>query len=222
MNLSKLASIIDHTNLRSSATEREIDILCNEATEFGFASVCVYGYWVDHIKENYPAVKVAQVLNFPSGLSLSHVETLSQINSSADEYDIVMNLSKLREKKYAEVRDELKQVRSYIGRKVFKIIVESGVLNSDELLMATALVAEVGADFIKTSTGFVQQLDTQLFDQVATIKSYINLHRLPLEIKASGGIKTLEQIRMLVGLGVSRIGTSSSLSILKELEGRGR
>lgn len=222
MNLSKLASIIDHTNLRSSTTEREIDILCSEAIDFGFASVCVYGYWVDHIKERYPDIKVVQVLNFPSGLSLSHVETLSQVNSSADEYDIVMNLAKLREKKYPEVKEELKQVRTFVGRKVLKVIVESGVLSSDELLAATSIVADVGADFIKTSTGFISQQDTQLFDQVATIKSYLNLHRLPLEIKASGGIRTLEQVRMLIGLGVSRIGTSSSISILKELEERGR
>lgn len=219
MNQEKLASIIDHTNLKPYATSREIDVLCYEAVENKFSTVCVYGYWVDYIRELHPDLRITQVVNFPTGLSMSHVETLSQINSCADEYDIVMNISKLREKKYREVAAELKQVRSYVGDKILKVIVESAVLTSDELVMAISILADAKSDFIKTSTGYVSQTDMKLVDQVATIRSYLNLHRLPMGIKASGGIRTLEQVRTLVGLGVTRIGTSSALQILDEMRG---
>lgn len=219
MNREKLASLIDHTNLKPYATSREIDVLCCEADENKFATVCIYGYWVDYVREFHSDLRITQVVNFPTGLSMSHVETLSQINSYADEYDIVMNISKLREKKYREVTEELKQVRSYIGDKILKVIVESAVLTSDELVSAVSIAADARVDFVKTSTGYVSQPDMKLVDQVATIRSYLNLHRLPIGIKASGGVRTLEQVRTLVGLGVTRIGTSSALQILDEMRG---
>ncbi|MEQ1678784.1 MAG: hypothetical protein ABL876_18960, partial [Chitinophagaceae bacterium] len=143
-----LAQLFDHTNLKPWATAGEIDNLCQEAIEYGFKTVCVYGYWVPFIKENYPDLKVAQVLNFPNGLSASHVNTLAQIED-VDEYDIVMNLSKLKERKTDELIDELKAVKSYIGSKILKVIVETAVLTPDDLFTAIDIVARSGADFIK-------------------------------------------------------------------------
>lgn len=223
MNLLKLASLIDHTNLKSSAVESDIDELCSEAVEHRFASVCVYGYWVDLIRSKHQSgLRISQVVNFPMGLSVSHVQTLSQINSSADEYDIVMNISKLKEKRYDEIEDELKRVRAYIGRKILKVIVESAVLTQDEILTATSLVSDVGADFIKTSTGFIPQPEEKLSEQVASIRNYIRLHHLPIEVKASGGIKSLDHVKALISMGATRIGTSSSVKIMRELKERGR
>lgn len=222
MNRDTLANLIDHTNLKSYAVTGDIDLLCTEAKEYGFASVCVHGYWVDYIKENYPSIKIAQVLNFPDGLSTSHTDTLSRVNSSADEYDMVLNISKIKEKEYLEVKDELQRVKAYVGNKILKVIVESAVLNTEELLSATGIVADSGADFIKTSTGMITQPDTHLIDQVHTIHNFIKLHQLPIEIKASGGIKSLDLVKILIGEGVTRLGTSNSVKILMELEARTR
>lgn len=218
----KLAALMDHTNLKSYATANEIDLLCREAKQHKFATVCVYGYWVDYIAENHPEVKICQVLNFPSGLSLSNVETLSQVKSNASEYDIVMNISKLKEKQFSLIREDLEVVRAYTKGKVLKVIVESGVLTNEELMEACDIVAGIGADFVKTSTGFIPQPDSALIQQVAVIHNIIKLHNLPLEIKASGGIKTLDQVKILLGLGVTRFGSSNSVHILWELEDSGR
>ncbi|MGH9425950.1 MAG: deoxyribose-phosphate aldolase, partial [Terriglobia bacterium] len=156
-----------------------------------------------------------------SGLSLSHLDTISQINSAASEYDIVMNLAKFKERHYEEVLEELKQVRSYVGKKPLKVIIESGVLDTEELIIATDLVAQSGADFIKTSTGFIPQSAEELIEQVAIIQNIIKLHKLNLEIKASGGVQTLDLAKVLIGLGATRLGTSHSTRIIKELEARG-
>jgi len=215
----KLAQLFDHTNLKSYATARDIDVLCAEAAMYNFATVCVYGYWVDYIRETYPDIRVCQVLNFPTGLSLSDMVTLSEINSDATEYDIVMNISKFKEGRREEVCESLRLVRSYTRGKVLKVIVESGVLTTEELVAATDMVSSVGADFIKTSTGFISQEDSRLIEQVAIISNIVKAHHLPIEIKASGGVKSLDLVRVLIGLGVTRFGSSSSTRIIRELEG---
>lgn len=221
LNKSKLASLFDHTNLKSYATYNDIDFLCDDAIYNGFATVCVYGYWVGYIRAKFGEdLKISQVLNFPTGLSMSHVETLAQISSDADEYDIVMNISKFKEGRVDEVAEELRQVRNYTTGKKLKVIVESGVLTTEELVTATDMVAVVEADFIKTSTGTIPQNEEELLKQVAIISQTIKVHGLGIEIKASGGIKSLEQVKILVGLGVTRIGSSNCVRILRESEGR--
>jgi len=213
-----LAQLFDHTYLKPWATAPTIDLICQEAIDNNFYSACVYGYWVNYIRENFPELRIVQVLNFPDGLSLSNTDTLAQIQSEANEYDIVMNISKLKERKLDEVTDELKAVKAYAGKKVLKVIVESAVLTQDELYTAIDVVADSKADFIKTSTGImIQQPSESLIDQVAHIAAYIKLHSIPLSIKASGGIKSLSLIKVLIGLGVTRIGSSNCVQILKEL-----
>lgn len=220
IDASKLASMFDHTNLKSWATTSDIDLLCREAIDYGFATVCVYGYWVPYIKENYPDVKISQVINFPDGLSTSHVATISQIDSYADEFDMVLNISKLKEKKLEELVDDIRSVKSYIGKKVLKVIVESGVLTQDELYDAIQVLEQGGADFIKTSTGKIPQSEDKLIDQVAHIQAYLKLRNISLEIKASGGIRSLDLVKILIGLGATRIGSSDSTRILYELGAR--
>lgn len=213
----QLAQLFDHTNLKPYSTTGSIELLCRDAIENNFYSVCVYGYWVSYIRENYPDLKIVQVLNFPDGLSLSNTDTLAQIQSDANEYDIVMNISKLKERKLEELVDELKTVKSYIGKKVLKIIIETPILTPDDLYTAIDVVAESGADFVKTATGTILQSAENLIEQVAHISSYIKLHNYSLEIKASGGIKSLSLVKVLIGLGCTRIGSSNSVQILKEL-----
>jgi deoxyribose-phosphate aldolase len=213
----KLAKLMEHTNLKPWATEYNIKTLCDEATRYKFHSVVVYGYWVPDIREWYPDLKIVQVLNFPDGLSYSITDTLAQIHSEANEYDIVINISELKDAKLTNIHDELKAVKSYIGTKVLKVIVESAVLKDTELYSAMDILATVGADFIKTSTGTVVQTEDCLIEQVTKIQNYKRLHQLPMEIKASGGIKTLALVKILMGLGVTRFGSSNTVQILKEL-----
>ncbi len=217
MDRSKLAQLFDHTYLKPWGTANSIKTLCDEAVEYKFHSVCVYGYWIPDIREWYPDLKIVQVLNFPDGLSYSITDTLAQVHSEADEYDMVINLAELKDAKYINIHEEIKAVRSYIGTKTLKVIVESAVLKDAELYMAMDILAAVGADFIKTSTGTVVQTEDCLIEQVVKMNNYIRLHQLPLEIKASGGIKTLGLVKILLGLGVTRFGSSNSVQILKEL-----
>jgi deoxyribose-phosphate aldolase len=217
MDRDKLAQLLEHTNLNPWATEFNIKTLCEEAIEYKFHAVVVYGYWTPDIRAWYPNLNIVQVLNFPDGLSYTITDTLAQIHSEANEYDMVINLSELKDGKYENIHDELRAVKSYIGNKTLKVIVESAVLKDAELYQAMDILAEVGADFIKTSTGTVVQTDDCLIEQVVKIQNYKRLHHLPFEIKASGGIKTLGLVKMLLNLGVTRFGSSNSTQILKEL-----
>ena len=217
MDKAKLAQLIDHTNLKPWSTAYNIKTLCDEAVQHKFHSVCVYGYWIPDVRDWYPDLNIVQVLNFPDGLSYSITDTLAQIHSEANEYDMVINIAELKDAKYENIHEEIKAVRSYIGGKTLKVIVESAVLKDSELYMAMDILSAVGADFIKTSTGTVLQTEDCLIEQVVKINNYIRLHGLPLEIKASGGIRTLGLVKILLGLGVTRFGSSNSVQILKEL-----
>lgn len=217
MNKLKLAQVFDHTNLRPWATTYSIKTLCDEAVQYKFHSICVYGYWIPDVREWYPDLNIVQVLNFPDGLSYSITDTIAQIHSEANEYDMVINIAELKDAKFDNIREEIKAVRAYIGGKVLKVIVESAVLKDHELYTAIDILAEVRADFIKTSTGTVPQEERCLIDQVDKISNYIKLHQLPLEIKASGGIKNLALVKVLIGLGVTRFGSSNTVQILREI-----
>ena len=217
MDRNKLASLFDHTNLKPWSTEYSIKLLCDEATDNHFHSVCVYGYWVPSVRVWYPNIKIVQVLNFPDGLSYSTTDTIAQIHSEADEYDMVINLAELKECQYDSIKEEIRAVKSYVGSKTLKVIVESAVLNDKELYAAIDLIIDAGADFIKTSTGTIPQTDDNLIEQVRKIHNYIKLHNIALDIKASGGVKSLQLVKILLGLGVTRFGSSNSTQILKEL-----
>ena len=218
MTAEKLAATIDNTLLSPLAVGAEIDYLGEETKKNGYATAVVHPYWVDFLREKHPAIKICQVINFPTGLSISHVHTLAQVNKASDEYDMVINLAMLREKKYKELVEEIKALKAFVGPKIVKVIIESGVLTKDELYHAVAVVAESGADFVKTSTGSLAQTDAQLIDQVEEIAHFINTHNSSLKIKASGGIKTWSLVRILLGLGVTRIGTSAATRIVSEFK----
>ena len=217
MDRNKLAQLFDHTNLKPWSTAYNIKTLCDEAVKHQFHSVCVYGYWIPDVREWYPDLNIVQVLNYPDGLSYSITDTLAQIHSEANEYDMVINIAELKDAKYENIHEEIKAVRSYIGGKTLKVIVESAVLKDSELYTAIDILAAVKADFIKTSTGTVAQTDDCLIEQVNKINNYINLHQIPLEIKASGGIRSLGLVKILLGLGVTRFGSSNTIQIIKEL-----
>lgn len=212
------ASYIDHTLLRPTATANDVEQLCREALENSFFSVCVNPCWISLCVQKLisSSVKVCTVVGFPLGAQTTATkvfETQQALTLGASEIDIVMNVGMLRSFRDKDVVDELRAVVDLCQNKALvKVIVESGVLSSEELARAIDIVNVTGAEFIKTSTGFAAVGATE--DAVLLMKQR---GRPGLKIKASGGIKTASDFKKYINLGVSRVGASQSVSILKEL-----
>lgn len=212
------ASYIDHTLLRPTATANDVEQLCREALENSFFSVCVNPCWISLCVQKLisSSVKVCTVVGFPLGAQTTATkvfETQQALTLGASEIDIVMNVGMLRSFRDKDVADELRAVVDLCQNKALvKVIVESGVLSSEELARAIDIVNVTGAEFIKTSTGFAAVGATE--DAVLLMKQR---GRPGLKIKASGGIKTASDFKKYINLGVSRVGASQSVSILKEL-----
>jgi deoxyribose-phosphate aldolase len=211
------ANYIDHTLLKADATEKDIKKLCKEAKEYGFYSVCINPGYVRTAKKALKGsdVKVCTVIGFPLGANTTKTkifETKRAVADGAEEVDVVINVGKLRDKKYSYVLKELTKVVNACNKKALvKVIIETCYLNKDEILKACELVYESGADFVKTSTGYGNN-GAQL-DDVVAMKEICNNR---LKIKASGGIKTLAHVEQFILAGADRIGTSSGINIVTE------
>jgi deoxyribose-phosphate aldolase len=215
----KFAEYFDHTLLKQTATQHDVETLCQEAIENSFFSVCVNPCWLNICKTSLTNTvpKICTVIGFPLGAQSSTIklnETEFAIEEGAQEIDCVVNVGFLKSKKHKEVLKELSQIvsLSHQGQVLVKVIVESGVLTPEELKTATQIVNDCGAEYIKTSTGFASIGATE--DAIHIMKQWA---RPGLKIKASGGIKTAADFKKYLALGVSRVGSSSSVSILKEL-----
>ncbi len=212
----ELNKYIDHTNLKNTATLKDIEKLCNEAIEYNFASVCVYPYYVTLAKKllKNSNVEVCTVIGFPSGESTKETKVFEAINAvenGADEIDMVINISALKNKDYDYVKDEIEEIRDAIDGKVLKVIIETCLLTKDEIIKMTEICNETFVNFIKTSTGF-----SEYGAKVEDVE-LINEHKSELlEIKASGGIKTMEDMENMINAGATRIGTSNGVKIFSE------
>ncbi len=215
---SHFSKFIDHTLLRPTATASEIETLCKEAIEYSFYSVCVNPCWLSACNEHLSSssVKLCTVVGFPLGTNESQLklnETELALKRGAQEIDCVLNIGFLKSQMLSATSEEIKNIVSLCrSQALVKVIVESGVLSNEELKTAIHLVNESGAEFIKTSTGFASVGATE-----EAVKLMRSLGRSDLKIKASGGIKTATDFRKYVDLGVSRIGASQSVAILKDL-----
>lgn len=211
MNLNEY---IDHTVLKSNATEEDIINLCKEAKEHGFYSVCVNPCFVKLCKKELDGtdVKVACVVGFPLGANLTGTkkyEAQLAVNDGADELDMVINIAKLKEKDYDYVLNDINAVCE--AGAVVKVIVETSVLTEDEIVKMCEIVNKSNALFIKTSTGFVG--DGAKVEHIELMKK----HMFPTKkIKASGGIRDKETFVKMIEAGASRIGTSSGIKIVCE------
>jgi deoxyribose-phosphate aldolase len=211
-----LAKYFDHTNLKADCREKEIKKLCAEAKEHGFYSVCVNPAWVKScarwLKES--GVKVCTVIGFPLGANRNLIkasEIKRAIADGAEEVDMVINISKLKDKKISYIKDELTRCKKAAGDKVLKVIIETCFLTDAEKETAVKLCVDAGCDFVKTSTGFGSGGAT-----VEDIQLMKRIGGSSIRIKASGGIKTLESTLNLIEAGANRIGSSGSVTILKE------
>ena len=206
---------VDHTLLKATASWAEIQALCQEAIEFGTASVCVPPCYVARIKAAYgDRLPICTVVGFPLGYSVTAakvLETRQAVAEGADEVDLVVNLTQVKNGQFDRVLEELQQVRQAAGTRVLKVIVETCYLTREEKIHLCQLVTQAGADFIKTSTGFGSA--GAALEDVALFRQQIG----PLvQIKAAGGIRTRQQMEAFLQAGCQRIGSSSAVALLRQ------
>ena len=212
----ELNSYIDHTNLKSTATLKDIELLCNEAIKYHFASVCVHPYYVplaSKLLHDY-SISVTTVVGFPLGMNTKEVkvfEAINAVDNGADEIDMVINMSALKDKDYDYIKEEIEEIRDSIDGKILKVIIETCNLTNEEIIKMTEICNEAYVNFIKTSTGFGKE-----GAKIEDVK-LINKHKGEvLEIKASGGIKTEDEALAFIEAGASRIGTSNAVNFMKD------
>ena len=212
--MNSLSSLIDHTNLRPDALHSDIEILCKEAIQYKFASVCINPVYVSYaksiLKDENP--KVCSVVGFPLGADseeMKYAEARFLIFQGVDEIDMVMNTAFLKERKIDLVKNEIKKVVEAGDGNCVKVIIETSLLNQDEKALACNIVMESGAAFVKTSTGFSSPGAT--LEDVRLIKKLVGDR---VGIKASGGIKTKNEALKLIEAGATRIGTSRGVEII--------
>lgn len=212
----ELNSYIDHTALKAYTTVSDIRKLCEEAVNYHFASVCVNPTYVEIAKKYLEGstVNVCTVIGFPLGantISTKEFEAIDAVNNGADEIDMVINIGALKSKDYDYVKKEIEDIRDAIDGKTLKVIIETCYLDESEIKKMTEICNETFVNFIKTSTGFGTR-GASLED----IKIINENKNDVLEIKASGGIKTIEDAEKFINLGVTRIGTSNGVEIMTD------
>ena len=211
----ELNQFIDHTLLKPTATADQIEVLCQEALTYDFFSVCVNSCYVSQAKEllKNTNIKICTVVGFPLG-AMSTVakvqETKQALADGAHEIDMVINLGFLRGGVFDAVRNDIQSVKTIMPDQTLKIILETCYLTEDEIVKASELAIEAGADFIKTSTGFGTGGATT--HAVKLMKKAIANRKVG--IKASGGIRDTETALQYINLGVQRIGTSNGINIV--------
>lgn len=219
MEKNQLARMIDHTLLKPDALEEGVRILCKEALEYKFASVCVNPGYVKLCAEMLKGseVKVCTVIGFPLGATTSAskaFETKDAILNGAQEVDMVINVGKLKDKDYDYVKKDIEAVVNEAkGKALTKVIIETCLLKDEEKVMACKLAKEAGADFVKTSTGFSTGGAT-----AKDIKLMRETVGAEMGVKASGGVRSYEDAIEMIKAGASRIGASASIAICEGLE----
>ena len=217
MNIKGILEITDHTLLSQTATEGEIKAIIDEACEFGVASVCIPPSMVAYAREyGGERVKICTVIGFPNGYSTSSVkvcEASEAVRCGADEIDMVVNLGLVKMGRFNEIKSEINAIKSAIGNKILKVIIETCLLTEEEKIKLCEVVSDSGADFIKTSTGFSSGGATR--EDVALLKK----HCVGKQVKAAGGIKTLSDAEEFIALGADRLGSSRIVNLVKEYKG---
>ncbi len=212
MENEKIFSRVDHTILKAFTTWEDIKKLCDEAIEYKMASVCVPPCYIKKIKDTYgDNINVCTVIGFPLGYNSTEVkvaETKKAIQDGAGEVDMVINICELKNKNYEYVENEIRALREESKGKILKVIVETCYLTDEEKIKVCELVSNAKADFIKTSTGF--GTGGASFEDIELFKKHI---ADDVKIKASGGIKTKEDMQKYISIGCERLGTSSAISI---------
>lgn len=216
--MENLNKYIDHTLLRADSTEEQIVNICNESKKYDFMSVCINPYWVKKAAESLQGsnVKVCTVVGFPLGANLTEVkvfETKQAIKDGANEIDMVINVGELKNKNYEVVKNDIKAVVDAAkGLAVTKAIIETCLLTDEEKVKVCELAKEAGIDFVKTSTGFSTGGATA--GDVKLMRKTVGPN---LGVKASGGVRSLEDAKKFIEAGATRLGASSGVKIIEDL-----
>ncbi len=217
--MNNLASYIEHTLLRQDATKQDLINLFEEAEKYRFYGVCIHPAYVKAAKKylEQSGVKIVTVIGFPLGANLPEVkafEAQKAIEDGADEIDMVINVTNIKNKAWDDVLDDIETVKKACGDKPLKVILETDLLTLSEIEKVSILCIEGRADFVKTSTGFVKGGVGAKEQDVALIAKTVKPYGL--RVKASGGIRDKEQAVKMIKAGADRIGTSAGVKILQE------
>lgn len=211
----ELATFIDHTLLKPESTPQQVDALCDEAAEHGFASVCVNSAWVSRAAKRLAGsgVEVCSVVGFPLGAMASEAkafETRAAIGDGAGEIDMVINVGALKGGELSLLEGDIRAVREACGdRAILKVIIETALLEDDEKVQACKSAQKAGAHFVKTSTGFSHHGATTA--DVALMRGTVGSE---MGVKAAGGVRSFEDALEMIKSGATRIGTSSGAKIV--------
>ncbi|MBS5988115.1 deoxyribose-phosphate aldolase [Anaerococcus hydrogenalis] len=203
---------IDHTLLKAYSSYEDIKTLCDEAVKNQTASVCIPQTYIKRVKDNYPSLNVCTVIGFPLGYNSTKskiVEAENAMEDGASEIDMVINISDVKNGDYQKVEDEIKALRKTCQGKILKVIVETCYLTDDEKIEMCKAVTNAKANYIKTSTGF--GTGGAKMEDILLFKKHIGED---VKIKASGGVKSKEDLIAFIEAGCDRIGTSSAVKML--------
>ena len=214
MELNEILSRCDHTQLAVTATWADIRSLCDEGMQYHSASVCIPPCYVKRAKEYVDnKIAICTVIGFPNGYNATEIkvkETELAIADGADEIDMVINIGALKEKRYDDILNEIRAIKTACGDHILKVIIETCLLSDDEIITMCQTVTEAGADFIKTSTGFSKGGATK--DAVSLMRKHVGKD---VRVKAAGGIASLNDAEDFVKLGADRLGTSRVIKIIQ-------
>jgi deoxyribose-phosphate aldolase len=214
----KIAGMIDHTLLKPESTKEQVEILCQEAKEYKFASVCVNPTWVKYASEllNGTSVKVCTVIGFPLGANTPETkafETKNAIENGATEVDMVINIGALKSSDFELVKRDIEAVVvASKGKALSKVIIETSLLTEEEKVKASQIAVNAGANFVKTSTGFSTGGATE--EDIQLMRKTVGPE---IGVKASGGVRGPEDAEKMVKAGATRIGASSGVKIVQGL-----
>lgn len=217
--MNELSKYIEHTLLKQDAKKEELQKLYEEAKKYNFLGVCVNPINVADAK-NYlkdTDVKIVTVVGFPLGANKSEVkafETQLAVQDGADEIDMVINVSKLKDKEYEFVKKDIETVKNACADKPLKVILETDLLEKEEIKKACEICVEAGADFVKTSTGFVKNGAGAKAEDVKLMAEIVKPHGL--RVKASAGIRDRQKAIDMIEAGADRLGTSSGAAIVSQ------
>ena len=211
----KINKYIDHTLLKQDATRDQIEVLCKEAKDYDFMSVCINPDFVPlaHSLLKDSAVEVCTVIGFPLGSNTKETkvfETKDAIAKGATEIDMVINVSDIKDKAFDKIQDEIAAIKEACGTRVLKVILETCLLSDEEIVKACELAMAARADFVKTSTGFSVSGATE--HHVALMRKTVGNK---LGVKASGGIRSKEDFDKMVAAGATRIGASAGVKLVQ-------
>ena len=212
MNTAEILKHVDHTLLKPVATWEDIQKICDESIEYKTASICIPACYISRINEKYgDKVNICTVVGFPLGYSTTEAKVLEAkqaIENGANEIDMVINISDVKNGDYDKVTAEIKAIKEAVGDKILKVIIETCLLTDEEKEIACRLSKEAGADFVKTSTGFSTGGATA--HDIALMRKTVGDK---MGVKASGGVRTKEDAMTMVENGATRIGASASIAI---------